>query len=58
VIEIDDPTHYGRRCADRSRDRLLDDAGIALVDRIRVEEAADRRETDALVARHLRRLVA
>jgi hypothetical protein len=56
VIEIDGASHYGRLCADRSRDRLLEDAGIAYVDRLSAEEASNRRETEVFVRRFLARL--
>jgi hypothetical protein len=57
VIEIDGATHHGRAAADRSRDRLLEDAGIRYVDRLDAESASDPKERDLFVERFLARLV-
>lgn len=56
VIEIDGGSHYRRYCADRSRDRMLEDAGVAFVDRLSAEEACDRHEAERFVNRFLVRL--
>ena len=56
VIEVDGGAHHGRWAADRTRDRLLEDAGVAYVDRIPVEEARDPAEVRAFLDRFLFRL--
>jgi hypothetical protein len=56
IIEVDGASHYGRSCADRSRDRLLEDAGIAYVDRLSAEEASNHLEAEVFVRRFLARL--
>jgi hypothetical protein len=53
VLEIDGPHHNGRRAFDLTRDHLLHDAGIALVDRIPVEALADRGELERVLRRFL-----
>lgn len=57
VLEIDGATHRGRRAADASRDRLLQDAGIAHVERVPVEDARDDLGADQVVHGFLRRLM-
>jgi hypothetical protein len=57
VIEVDGATHSGKHAADRSRDRLLEDAGIARIDRIDVQDAQRPDEADRFVRRFLRRLI-
>jgi hypothetical protein len=56
VIAIDGGSHDGRYCADRSRDRLLEDAGIAFVDRLSAEDANVASESETFVNRFLGRL--
>lgn len=56
VIEVDGHHHGGRRAHDRSRDRLLENAGLAYVDRIGVEETDDTVELALFVERFLDRL--
>jgi hypothetical protein len=38
VLEVDGPSHNGRRALDRTRDHVLLDAGVAFVDRVPVEQ--------------------
>jgi hypothetical protein len=56
VIEIDGASHYGRCAADRSRDRLLEDAGIAYIDHLDAESATQSSEVSLFVRRFLERL--
>jgi very-short-patch-repair endonuclease len=56
VIEVDGPTHRRKWASDRSRDRLLEDAGIAYIDRIAVEDTDDEAQVDQFVGRFVRRL--
>lgn len=56
VIEVDGAVHRGKWADDRSRDRLLEDAGIAYVDRIDVRDVAERAELDVFIRRFLARL--
>lgn len=56
VIEVDGATHYGRREADRSRDRLLENAGFAYIDRFDAQECEDPATVNLLVSRFLARL--
>lgn len=56
AIEVDGGRHHGRWLADRSRDRLLEDAGIHYVDRIDAADALDSSEVDAFIRRFLDRL--
>jgi hypothetical protein len=56
VLEIDGPSHNGRRALDRTRDHLLLDAGLAFVDHIPVESVTDSTELTASLKRFLRRL--
>jgi hypothetical protein len=56
VIEVDGCSHRGRRAADRSRDRLLEDAGIAYVDRVTAEDVKDADSAWNFVVRFLKRL--
>lgn len=56
-IEVDGPTHRGRAASDQSRDRLLQDAGLCMVERIFAEESSSRTEIDAFVDRFIKRLV-
>jgi hypothetical protein len=57
VIEVDGASHVGKWIADRSRDRLLLDAGIAYVDRIDAVDVNDPAELKTFVRRFLHRLV-
>jgi hypothetical protein len=57
AIEVDGATHSGKHASDRSRDRLLEDAGIARIDRIDVADAERPDEADRFVRRFLRRLI-
>jgi hypothetical protein len=58
VIEVDGDVHSkaGRRSADLSRDRLLEDAGVKLIDRIDVRDAENLTELAAFIDRFIRRL--
>jgi hypothetical protein len=58
AIEVDGPHHGrpGRRAADKSKDDLLRDAGVAFIERIPVEDTRDTKELDLLVQRFLNRL--
>lgn len=56
ILEIDGPTHNGRRALDRTRDHVLLDAGAAFVDRVPVEALTDQAELTATLKRFLRRL--
>jgi hypothetical protein len=56
VIEVDGATHYRKRASDLSRERLLEDAGIARIDRIDVEDTANESDADIFVGRFLKRL--
>jgi very-short-patch-repair endonuclease len=59
VMEVDGDAHRkgNRYQADQSRDRLLVDAGFALVERIPAEDTNGRAELDLFVRRLLGRLV-
>ena len=56
VVEVDGATHHGRAAADRSRDRLLEDAGIFYVDHLDAESASDSAEATLFVERFVERL--
>ena len=56
VLEVDGPSHNGRRALDRTRDHVLLDTGVAFVDRVPVEAIADPAELTATLRRFLRRL--
>lgn len=56
VIEVDGPHHKNRAAADRSKDRLLEDAGISFVERITVEDAVVEESRRDLVRRVIRKL--
>lgn len=58
VIEVDGATHFGKWTADRSRDRLLLDAGIAYVDRVDAVDVHHPAELKTFVRRFLHRLIA
>lgn len=55
AVELDDPTHYGRYVADRSRDELLRDCGVETY-RIPVEALENPAEVDSHVDRIMARL--
>ncbi len=56
VIEVDGTVHRGKWADDRSRDRLLEDAGIAYIDRIDVSDVHQPTELATFVRRFLGRL--
>lgn len=56
VMEVDGSSHYGRAAADRSRDRLLEDAGVYYVDHLDAESASDSTECALFVERFVERL--
>lgn len=56
AVEVDGSSHYGRAAADRSRDRLLEDAGIYYVDHLDAEAASDPGECALFVERFVDRL--
>jgi hypothetical protein len=58
VIEVDGPHHKHKWASDRSRDRLLEDAGIAYIDRIDAEDTGDPSQVDQFVGRFLQKLSA
>jgi len=57
VVEVDGTSHSRKFASDRSRDRLLEDAGIARVDHIDIQDAERPEEADKFVERFLARLV-
>ncbi|MFF3442098.1 hypothetical protein [Streptosporangium sp. NPDC002721] len=56
IIEIDSLYHKGRRDHDKSRESLLEDAGISVVERIGVEDVDKVDELEATIKRFLHRL--
>ncbi|MEU6425623.1 hypothetical protein ABZ860_06960 [Microbispora sp. NPDC046973] len=56
VLEVDGPHHNGRRALDGTRDHLLRDAGVAVVDRIPVEALNSASELSMAIRRFLKRL--
>ncbi len=56
VVEIDGPHHKGRASDDRSRDRLLQHAGVRYVDRIDVRDTTQRQDVEKFVTDFLKRL--
>jgi hypothetical protein len=58
AAEVDGRYHADaqRWAADKSKDDLLRDAGVALVERIVVEDTSDRTTPDLIIRRFLRRL--
>jgi very-short-patch-repair endonuclease len=56
VIEVEGPSHSGRRVADKLREKHLEEAGIVYVDRIAVEDTSSHEELDLAVSRFLTRL--
>lgn len=57
AIEVDGGTHRKKYASDKSRDRILEDSGISLVDRIDVADVQNPQEVKAFVERFLARLV-
>ena len=58
VIEVDGPSHRGmdKRSSERSKDRLLEDAGVALIEHIDAKDTDDAASLDTFVERFLERL--
>jgi hypothetical protein len=56
ILEIDGPSHNGRRALDQTRDHVLYDTGIAFVGRVPVEALNDPDELNAILRRFLHRL--
>lgn len=56
MIEIDDPTHFKRYAADKSRDQVLEECGVHLVRRIAVEDAANEEQRKEFIEIFLQRL--
>ena len=56
VIEIDGPHHKGRASDDKSRERLLRNAGIYYIDRLDVRDSTQRAEVEKFVTDFLKRL--
>lgn len=57
VIEVDGGSHRKKYAADKSRDKLLEDAGITRVERIDVGDAENPHECQSFVDSFLRRLL-
>lgn len=58
AIEVDGDTHRNRYAADQSRDAMVRDSGVSMVDRIVAEDTNDPNEVERFVRRFLSRLVA
>jgi hypothetical protein len=58
VVEVDGSTHHNRWAADQSRDRMLQDAGISVVERIVAEDTNNPDVLDKFVQCFLDRLLA
>ncbi len=56
AIDVDGSTHHKRYAADQSRDQLLVDAGVAIVERIVAEDTNKPEEVDQFLKRFVRRL--
>ncbi|QEU93263.1 hypothetical protein [Streptomyces kanamyceticus] len=56
VIEIDGPHHKERASSDKSRDRLMQNAGVHYVDRLDVRDSTKKEEVEKFVATFLKRL--
>ncbi|MFG1686994.1 hypothetical protein ACGFNP_42995 [Nonomuraea sp. NPDC049269] len=56
VIEIDGPHHIKRWAFDKSKDYLLENAGVALISRIGPEDIDNPKELEAFLDRFLRKL--
>jgi hypothetical protein len=57
AIEVDGGSHRKKYASDKSRDKILEDAGISRVERIDVADAEDPEECEAFVERFLARLM-
>lgn len=57
VIEIDGPHHKDRASADKSRERLLRNAGVKYIDRIDVRDSTQKHEVEKFVTDFLKHLV-
>jgi hypothetical protein len=55
-LEVDGPYHRGRAAADSSRDQLLLDSGVVVVNRVVVEDAANPKELRVALEHFLARL--
>jgi hypothetical protein len=56
AIDVDGSTHQKRYAADQSRDQLLVDAGVAIVERLVAEDTNNPDEVDRFLKRFIRRL--
>lgn len=56
IIEVDGTSHLKKYANDRSRDKMLEDAGFYLIDRIDVQDAESPAEAKVFVGRFLARL--
>ncbi|GAA4593706.1 hypothetical protein GCM10023194_58660 [Planotetraspora phitsanulokensis] len=56
IIEVDSKYHKGRRDHDKSRESLLEDAGVSIVERVGVEDVDNADELEATIRRFLHRL--
>jgi len=56
VVEVDGNSHRNRWAADKTKDSLYEDAGIAYISRINVEDTKNPAEVDAFIERFLTRL--
>lgn len=56
IIEVDGAAHHRRWAADRSRDYLLENAGVDYIAHIPAEDASDPDEVAAFARRFVRRL--
>ncbi|WP_275558823.1 hypothetical protein [Streptomyces sp. 5-6(2022)] len=56
VIEIDGPHHKGRASNDKSRERLLRNAGIHYIDRLDVQDTTQKQEVEKFVTDFLKHL--
>ncbi|GAA0648150.1 hypothetical protein GCM10009548_12040 [Streptomyces malaysiensis subsp. malaysiensis] len=56
VIEIDGPHHKGRASDDKSRERLLRNAGVGYIDRLDVRDSTEKTEVEKFVTDFLKHL--
>lgn len=56
VIEVDGYSHQKRYAADKTKDSLYEDAGVAYIARINVEDTEDTASVDVFIGRFLDRL--
>ncbi|MCC4320056.1 hypothetical protein [Streptomyces malaysiensis] len=56
VIEIDGPHHKDRASADKSRERLLRNAGVRYIDRLDVRDSTQKQEVEKFVTDFLKHL--